>query len=256
MKSRKKKALQERVIAILSPIAALIVWQILSDAGVINQRYMPSPLHIIEVAGTLAASGELWKHIGASLYRLAIGFVLGAIPGILIGIVMGLSRHIRAALEPLIAAIYPVPKIALLPLLMLVFGIGDGSKVAVVAISVVLLTTINTVAGVMNIDRVHFDVARNYNAPWPRLFLRVIIPGALPTIFAGLKISLGFALIVLVSAEFVASRAGIGFLIWSSWETLLVERMFVGIIVITILGVISSFLLRECERYFIPWRRD
>jgi NitT/TauT family transport system permease protein len=248
--------MQERLIAILSPVAALVVWQVLSDANVINHRYMPSPLHIVEAAGGLMASGELWKDVWASLYRLSIGFVLGAVPGILIGIVMGLSRHLRAALEPLIAAIYPVPKIAVLPLLMLVFGIGDGSKVAVVAISVVLLTIINTVAGVMNIERIYFDVARNYNAPWHRLFLRVIIPGALPTIFAGLKISLGFSLIVLVSAEFVASKAGIGFLIWSSWETLLVERMFVGIIVITILGVISSFLLREFERYLIPWRRD
>jgi NitT/TauT family transport system permease protein len=252
----RRKAMQERVIAILSPIAALVVWQVLADAAVINQRYVPSPLHIIEAAGALTASGELWRHVGASLARLAVGFVLGAVPGILLGIVMGLSRHIRAALEPLIAAIYPVPKIALLPLLMLVFGIGDGSKIAVVAISVLLLTVINTVAGVMSIEKVHFDVGRNFNAPWPRLFLRVIIPGALPTIFAGLKISLGFSLIVLVSAEFVASRVGIGFLIWSSWETLQVERMFVGIIVITILGVGSSFLLRECERYFIPWRRD
>jgi ABC-type nitrate/sulfonate/bicarbonate transport system permease component len=247
---------QERLIAVLSPIGVLVIWQILSDTGVISARYVPSPLRIVEAAMALSASGELWQHVSASLYRLSVGFVLGGIPGIIIGILMGLNRYLRAALDPLIAATYPIPKIAVLPLLMLVFGIGDGSKIAVVAFSVLLLTIINTIVGVRGIDRVHFDVARNYNTPWHKLFWRVIVPGSLPTIFAGLRISLGISLIVLVGAEFVASRAGIGFLIWSSWETLLVENMFVGIIVITILGVVSAFLLRECERYFIPWQND
>jgi NitT/TauT family transport system permease protein len=169
---------------------------------------------------------------------------------------MGLNRYLRAALDPIVAATYPIPKIAILPLLMLVFGIGDGSKIAAVALSVLLLTIISTMAGVRGIDTVYFDVARNYSTPWYKLFTRVIIPGSLPTIFSGLRISLGLSLVVLVGAEFVASRAGIGFLIWSSWEILLVENMFVGIIVITILGVFSTFLLHECERYFIPWRRD
>jgi NitT/TauT family transport system permease protein len=247
---------QERLIAIASPIGILAIWQILSYVGFLDARYVPSPLRIVEAGTALAASGELWGHVGASLYRLVCGFLLGALPGIVIGMLMGLNRYLRAALDPIVAATYPIPKIAVLPLLMLVFGIGDGSKIAVVAFSVLLLTIINTVVGVQGIDRVHFDVARNYNTPWHKLFLRVIIPGALPTIFAGLRISLGMSLIVLVGAEFVASRAGIGFLIWSSWETLLVENMFVGIIVITMLGVVSTLLLKECERYFIPWRRD
>src|SRR6185369_3843977 len=108
----------------------------------------------------------------------ACGFALGAIPGIIIGILMGLNRYLRAALDPIVAATYPIPKIAILPLLMLLFGIGDGSKIAVVAISVLLLTIINTIVGVRGIDRVHFDVARNYGTPWHKLFLRVILPGA------------------------------------------------------------------------------
>lgn len=247
---------QERVIAVVSPIGVLVIWQILSDAGLLDARYVPSPLRIVEAAVTLSSSGELWRDIGVSLYRLGIGFALGAVPGVVIGIIMGVNRYVRAALDPIVAAAYPIPKIAVLPLLMLVFGLGDGSKIAVVAFSVLLLTVINTVVGVRGIDRVYFDVARNYNTPWRKLFWRVIIPGALPTIFAGLRLSLGMSLIVLVGAEFVASQAGIGFLIWSSWETLVVENMFVGIIVITILGVGSAFLLRECERYLMPWQGD
>jgi NitT/TauT family transport system permease protein len=247
---------QELLIATASPIGVLVIWQLLSNAGILDARYVPSPLRIVEAAVALSNTGELWRDIGASLYRLAIGFVLGSVPGIFIGISMGINRYLRAALDPLIAATYPIPKIAVLPLLMLVFGIGDGSKIAVVAISVLLLTIINTLAGVRGIDRIYFDVARNYNTPWHKLFLRVIVPGALPTIFSGLRISLGISLIVLVAAEFVAAQSGIGFLIWSSWETLLVEKMFVGIIVITILGVVSTLVLRQCERYFIPWMRD
>jgi ABC-type nitrate/sulfonate/bicarbonate transport system permease component len=250
------RANQERLLAILSPLAVLLVWQICSDAGLISRRYVPSPLLIGQTAVELSATGELWTHIGATLWRLAAGFVIGAVPGVLLGMVMGLNRWVRAAIDPLVAALYPIPKIAVLPLLMLLFGLGDGSKIAVVAISVLFLTIINTTVGVVQLDRIYFDVARNYGTPWPKLFRRVILPGALPTIFAGLRISLGVSLVVLVGAEFVASRAGIGYLIWTSWETLVVEKMFVGIIVITVLGVLSTFLLHEAERLLIPWRRE
>lgn len=247
---------QERALTILSPLAALVVWQLASDAGLVNQRYVPSPVRIAEAGWALAVSGQLELHIYATLRRLVAGFILGAVPGVLLGIVMGLNRWVRAVLDPLVAAFYPIPKIALLPLLMLLFGLGNSSKAAVVAMSVLFLTVINTTVGVMQLDRIYFDVARNYGAPWYKLFLRVILPGALPTIFAGLRISLGVSLVVLVSAEFVATRSGLGYLIWTSWETLVVENMFVGIIVITILGVLSTFLLHELERRLIPWRND
>ncbi len=251
-----KHANQERALAILSPLAVLVVWQFISNIGWIDQRYVPSPVTIARAGWDLTLTGELAVDIGATLRRLVVGYVLGAVPGIALGMVMGLNRWIRAAIDPLVAAVYPVPKIAILPLLMLAFGLGDGSKVAVVAMSVLFLTIINTTAGVVQLDRIYFDVARNYGTPWHKLFLRVILPGALPTIFAGLRISLGVSLVVLVSAEFVASDAGIGTLIWTSWQTLVIENMFVGIIVVTVLGVLSTLFLHECERLLVPWRRD
>jgi NitT/TauT family transport system permease protein len=247
---------KERLIAIGSPAALLLVWQLLSWLGMIDARFIPSPLTIFEGGVVLIRSGELWTHLSVSLVRLAAGFVLGTIPGIVLGLLMGLSRYVRAALDPLVAATYPVPKIAILPLIMLYFGIGETSKIVMIAIAVVYLVLINTMVGVMTIDTIYFDVAKNYNAPWRKLFTRVIIPGALPLIFAGLRLSLGVSLIVIVSAEFVAAKAGIGYLIWSSWETLVIENMFVGIIVITVLGVLTTFLLKEIERVLIPWRRE
>jgi len=247
---------KERVIAIGSPVALLVLWQVLSWLNLLDARFIPSPLTIFEGAVVLIRTGELWTHLSVSLLRLAGGFVLGSIPGIALGLVMGLSRYVRAALDPLVAATYPVPKIALLPLIMLYFGIGEASKIVIIAIAVVYLVLINTMVGVMTIDPVYFDVAKSYNAPWWKLFTRVIIPGALPLIFAGLRLSLGVSLIVIVSAEFVAAKAGIGYLIWSSWETLVIENMFVGIIVITVLGVLTTFVLKELERVLIPWRRE
>jgi NitT/TauT family transport system permease protein len=247
---------KERLLAIGAPVALLVVWQGMSWLGVLDARFIPSPLTIFEGALVLIRSGELWTHLSASLLRLAAGFVLGALPGIALGLVMGLSRYVRAALDPLVAATYPVPKIAILPLVMLYFGIGEASKIVMIAIAVVYLVLINTMVGVMTIDAIYFDVAKSYNAPWGKLFTRVIIPGALPLIFAGLRLSLGVSLIVIVSAEFVAAKAGIGYLIWSSWETLVIENMFVGIIVITVLGVLGTFLLKELERVLIPWRRE
>lgn len=247
---------KERMLAIASPVALLVVWQVLSWFKVLDARFIPSPITIFESGIVLIRSGELWTHLSASLWRLVAGFLLGTIPGIAIGLLMGLSRYVRAALDPIVNATYPIPKIAILPLIMLYFGIGEASKIVIIAIAVVYLVLINTMVGVMTIEAIYFDVAKNFNAPWRKLFTRVIIPGSLPMIFAGLRLSLGVSLIVIVSAEFVAAKAGIGYLIWSSWETLVIENMFVGIIVITVLGVVSNFLLKEVERVMIPWRKE
>lgn len=247
---------KERLLAIFAPLVLLVVWQFMSWMKMLDARFIPSPITIGEGAYKLVLSGELWVHLQASFWRLLAGFLVGAFPGIFIGLVMGLSRLVRAALDPIVAATYPIPKIAILPLIMLFFGIGDASKVAIIAIAVIFLVLINTMVGVLTIDPVYFDVAKNYGAPWHKLFTRLIIPGALPLIFAGLRLGLGVSLIVLVAAEFVAAKSGIGYLIWTSWETLLIENMFVGIIVITVLGVVTTFILREVERAVIPWRKE
>jgi NitT/TauT family transport system permease protein len=247
---------EERLLSIASPVALLVIWQIASSVGALDARFVPSPVSIGLAAYDLIATGELFMHLEVSLFRIFAGFALGAIPGIAIGVLMGLSRWMRAALDPIVAALYPIPKIALLPLVMLYLGIGEISKVVLVAFAVVFLVLINSMAGVLAIEPVYFDVAKNYNAPRRKLWTRVVIPAALPFIFVGMRLGIGVALIVIVAAEFVAARSGIGFLIWSSWEVLRVENMFVGIIVITVLGVVTTLVLREIERWAIPWRRE
>lgn len=247
---------KERLLSIVSPLALLVLWQILSWAGALDPRFVPSPIGIGAAAYELIRDGELMHHIWISLLRVAAGFLVGAIPGMAIGLAMGVSRWARAAIDPVVAALFPIPKISLLPLIMLYLGIGEASKVALVALAVIFLVLINAMAGVLAIDPIYFDVAKNYGASRRKLWTRIVIPGALPMIFVGMRLGIGVAFIVIVAAEFVAARSGIGYLIWTSWEVMRIETMFVGIIVITVLGVLSTFLLRELERVVIPWRKE
>jgi NitT/TauT family transport system permease protein len=247
---------KERLLSIVSPIALLVLWQLLSWGGVLDPRFVPSPIGIGAAAYELIRDGELLHHIWVSLLRVAAGFLIGAVPGMAIGLAMGISRWARAAIDPVVAALFPIPKISLLPLIMLYLGIGEASKVALVALAVIFLVLINAMAGVLAIDPIYFDVAKNYGASRRKLWTRIVIPGALPMIFVGMRLGIGVAFIVIVAAEFVAARSGIGYLIWTSWEVMRIENMFVGIIVITILGVLSTFLLRELERVVVPWRKE
>ena len=157
--------LPERLISFASPLVLLALWQVLSYFDVIDGRFIPSPAQVFVTAFTMMRAGELWADIGMSLYRLVAGMVIGGVPGLVVGMIMGLNIYVRAALDPLMAAIYPIPKIAILPLLMLAFGLGDASKIAAVAISIFLLTALNTMAGVLAIDRAYLDVAANYKTP-------------------------------------------------------------------------------------------
>jgi ABC-type nitrate/sulfonate/bicarbonate transport system permease component len=247
---------RERLLYLISPIALLGVWQLLLMLGFGDRRFVPAPSDIAVRFVRLAASGELAAHVAVTLWRVFAGFFIGAIPAIAVGMLMAMFRPVRIFFDPLIAAIFPIPKVALMPLLLLAFGFGDASKIALVAIAVFFPVIINTYAGAANIEKIYWDVARNYGASQAVLFTRVVFFGALPMIFAGLRIALAVSFIVLVAAEFVASKNGIGYLIWNSWELLQVDIMFVGIVTIGILGLITSALFQEIERKVIPWKAE
>jgi NitT/TauT family transport system permease protein len=247
---------QERLLYLISPLGLLAVWQVLLMLGFGDRRFIPAPSDIAVRFWQLTLNGELALHTGVTLWRVLAGFVIGAVPAVAIGLLMAMFRPVRIFFDPLIAALFPIPKVALMPLLLLAFGFGDASKIALVATAVFFPVIVNTYAGAANIDRLYWDVARNYGANAWVMFTRVVFFGALPLIFAGLKIALAVSFVVLVAAEFVASKTGIGYLIWNSWELLQVDFMFVGIVVIGILGLISSVLFQEIERICVPWKAD
>jgi len=246
----------ERLLYFVSPIGLLAVWQLLLMAGFGDRRFIPAPSDIAVRFVQMIASGELAFNTAVTLWRIVAGYVIGAVPAVAVGLLMAMFRPVRLFFDPLIAALFPIPKVALMPLLLLAFGFGDASKIALVAIAVFFPVIVNTYVGAANIDKIYWDVAKNYGASQTVMFTRIVFFGALPMIFAGLRIALAVSFIVLVAAEFVATKAGIGYLIWNSWELLQVDVMFVGIVTIGILGLISSALFQEIERKVIPWKAE
>ncbi|WP_245334700.1 ABC transporter permease [Bradyrhizobium mercantei] len=246
-------AVLERVMTIVSPIMLLVVWELCGRAGLLDQRYFPIPSTIFQALKALAVSGELWSNTEASLQRLAIGFFVGGVPALLIGVAMGLSRPLRLIVDPLIAATYPIPKSAILPLLLLIFGLGEGSKIAMVAIGVFYPVAINTLAGVLAINKVYFEVGTHFKAtPW-QTFRTIALPGALPFIMTGVKLGAGLGLVLIALAEMVGAKKGLGYMIWNSWELLAVDTMYAGILVIAVIGFALTILFNEIERIVVPW---
>ena len=250
----------ERLLSVLSPIAIIAIWELGARAGVVDTRFFPAPSRIFETLLEMLKPtadyprGELITHFTISLSRVAVGFVLGAVPGIAIGLAMGLISWVRAVIQPLVDGTYPIPKIAILPLFIMLLGIGEESKYAIIGVAVIYQVLINTVAGVRNIDRIYLDVGKNFHASRLMMFLDVALPGALPVILTGLKLGMGVALLVIVSAEFVGAKSGIGYLIWSSWQVFQIEKMYVGLLLSATLGFGSAILLNWLEHKLVPWK--
>ena len=196
------------------------------------------------------------SHVWITLARVALGFVIGAIPGLLLGVVMGVNQTIRLMLDTTLSAVYVLPKIAIFPLVMLMFAdpFGEGPKIAVVAISVFFLVAINTMAGVRDIDPVFIQAGRNYGARGFNLLWHVILPAALPIIFAGLRLALGTALVVIIAVEFLRAKQGVGFMTYYYWEVLIPEKMYAGLFIVMVLGVLLTGVLHWAERKVMPWQ--
>lgn len=245
-----------KILSILSPLTLLLIWEFLARINAIDVRLLSSPTLIIKSFVPLLLSGELLYNTFVSVQRVIWGFLVGAIPGVLLGISMGLSPLVRSAIEPMIAATYPIPKLALMPLILLIFGLGETSKIFTIAIGVFYLVVINTMAGVLSIEKIYLDVAKNFGASRKDFYLTIALPGALPMIFAGLKLGMGMALILIVAAELSAAKAGVGWMIWRAYDMFDIEQMFVALIMLSVLGYIFSLLLDAIERWALPWKQQ
>jgi ABC-type nitrate/sulfonate/bicarbonate transport system permease component len=247
---------RDRILSIASPLGLLLAWELAATTGLIDVRFFPAPSAIIAKLIEMARSGELTENVLISLQRIVLGFLLGGVPAIVIGIAMGIWRPIRALVDPLIVATYPIPKSSLLPLILLIFGLGEMSKVMMVAIGVFYPMAINATAGVLQINQIYLDVGKSFKAsPWDT-FRTIALPGALPFIMTGVKLGAGLALILIAIAEMVGAKSGIGYMIWSAWETFAVAKMYVGLFVIALIGFAISLLLNEIERWVIRWKAE
>ena len=247
---------RERLMSIGSPLGLLLIWEIAGRLGFIDVRFFPAPSTIIAVLIELTWSGELIEHVAISLQRIGLGFLFGGIPAVIIGISMGISRPVRALIDPLISATFPIPKSAILPFILLIFGLGESSKVVMVAIGVFFPIAINSTAGVLQINQIYLDVGKSFKASKWDTFWTIALPGALPFIMTGVKLGAGIALILIAVTEMVGAKSGIGYMIWSAWEIFAVPKMYVGLFTIALIGFAVTFLLREIERWVIRWKPD
>ena len=241
--------------ATASPAIMLILWELLVRAGLLDARFFPAPSSVIRELWDMLSSGLLLKHLGYTLSRVAVGFVLGAVPAVLLGIVMGLSPAVRTFLQPAISSIYPIPKVALFPLAMLIFGLGEASKWAIVAFAVFFQVLISTLAGVVNIDRIYLDVAADLRANRWQAYRTIALPGAMPFILTGFQLGLGMALIVVVIAENFGTEFGLGYVVWHGWQIFEVREMYAGLVTIALVGYASQLAMARVERIVVPWKR-
>ncbi len=222
--------------------------------GFITNLTLPIPSDVFATFVDLWQSGLLWKHLVPSIMRLIVGATIGVSLGIGVGILIGLFSLIRAGLIPLVAAIFPIPKIALLPLFVIWFGIDETSKYALIAFGTFTPTVVATYGAVDNVDRSLIRMGQSFSLSWLSIVRKIVLPGAMPGILSGLRISLAIAIILLVAAEMLGAEYGIGAYILEAGSLYDLERLFVGVAILSILGVLVSLVIGMIEKQLLSWR--
>lgn len=232
----------------------IALWQLGSSIGWISDLALPSPYSIVAALWTLIETGELWLHLGASLQRLFLGWLLGTAAGLAVGFAIGMFSAARSAGIAFVSAIFPIPKIALLPLFIIWFGIGEPSKVATIAFGVFFPTVINTYGGVDGVPRNLIRMAQSFGQSHWQIVCKVIFPGALPTILSGFRISTSIAIILLIAAEMIGAEYGIGSLILAAGNLYQTSKLLAGVVILSVLGLLVSAFLTRVERWLLSWR--
>ena len=243
-------------MSVAVPVALLALWEIASRLAFVSPRYFPAPTTIAWVLADRVVEGDLGAQSLVTLARLACAFALAAVPGVLLGLLMGIARPVRAAIEPYIAFIFPVPKIALLPFLLIILGVGEPAFVLTGATSAFFQIVISTLGGVQTLDPRLLEAGRNYGAHGARLFWKVILPAALPSIFTGLRLGLGLALVSLVAVEFIAAKSGLGHLVYRHWQMLSTPEMYAAFVLVGALGLALTRGLRALQARILTWQDD
>ena len=227
----------------------------LACAPIISPLVLPAPSEALAALGDLWRSGDLALHLGASLRRLLLGFALGASAGVAVGLMIGLSSLARGALGPVVAAVFPVPKIALLPLFIIWFGIGEASKVGLIAFGVFFPVVIATYGGVDGVDRTLVRMGQSFGLSRRSIVAKIILPGALPAILSGFRIASAIAIILIVAAELIAAEVGIGAYIQIAGSLFATDQLIAGVAVLSALGLTVSALIGWAERRLLRWRQ-
>lgn len=256
--ARREQRLRARdlVLSIGTPVLLLALWEWGARSGAIDARLFSAPTSVFARMWEMTRSGELGDHVGITVYRFLMGYLIGGLLGVLAGMILGMSRAVNAALGPLFAALYALPKIAILPLLLLIFGLNDTPRIIAVGITVFFVLQINTQGGIRQLDAKVQEAATAYGAVGIKRMVHVILPGVLPAVFTGFRVAGGLGVVVVTAVEFVASNSGLGYLIWNSWQLFQAEKMYVGLVTVALLGALITLTVSVLEYAFLPWRRN
>jgi ABC-type nitrate/sulfonate/bicarbonate transport system permease component len=238
-------------IALLLAIGA---WQLAGTAGLVNPLFLPTPVATVRAIYQLALSGALWQHLSYSIMRIGAGWILGTVAGVIVGFAIGLSSLARGVGITFISALFPIPKIALLPLLILWLGIGEEPKIATIALGVFFSTAISVYSGVDAVPRNLIRMAQSFNVPFHAIVRRVIWPGALPSILAGFRITASVALLLVVSAEMIGAEYGIGAFVLQAGNLMQTDQLLAGVVILSLFGLAVGWLINRLEMRLLHWR--
>ncbi len=246
-------AVRQRLTPWLVPIGILIAWEIASTSGWLSTRVLPEPLSVAKAFWALAASGELFTHVAVSTRRAAIGFAVGGGLGLLLGLLTGTFRLFETLLDSTLQMVRNIPALALIPLVILWFGIDETAKLFLVALGVFFPVYLNTFHGIRAVDKGLIEMARSYGLSGWQLYRQVILPGALPSILVGVRFSLGLMWVLLIVAETISAQAGIGYLTMNAREFLQTDVVLVGILLYAALGKLADLAAKGLERWWLRW---
>ncbi|GAA0843922.1 ABC transporter permease [Streptosporangium amethystogenes subsp. fukuiense] len=250
---QRRRVLVDNLLRFGTPVLILAVWQAISSSGLVDQRFWPPPSEIVVSFVELLSSGLVIEAASSTLQVLMLGYLGGSLAGILLGVLLGSIRKLRTAIEPIISALYTVPKLAVLPLLLMVFGLGMTPKVLLVAFGVFFIVVISTMSAVAGIPEGYLEPARSFGASRLQTFRHVTLPAMVPEVFTSLRIAIGTAVLLVIGIEFVQGRDGLGFLIWNSWQVFLADRMYAGIVTVSLIGVALQSAVTWIGRRVAPW---
>ncbi len=246
-------ALGQHLLPWLVPVTLIVAWQIASSLGWMSTRVLPAPLAVISAAWTLAESGQLWVHVKVSAGRALSGLAIGGGLGLLLGLLTGSVRFFETLLDSTIQMVRNIPALAMIPLVILWFGIDESAKLFLIAVSVFFPIYLNTFHGIRNVDPGLIEMGRTYGLSKWQLYMQIILPGALSSILVGLRFSLGLMWVILIVAETISAQAGIGYLTMNAREFLQTDIVLVGILLYALLGKLADVFAKGLERYWLRW---
>ena len=247
---------ENMLLGLIAVVAFMFFWEFSVVWGWANPLFTSAPTRIIKAGAAMVRDGSIWNDLAVSGLEFALGYGLAVVVGVPLGILMGWYRRFNALLEPFVNALYATPRIALMPLIIIWFGVDMTSKVAIIFLSTVFPILVNTMTGVRTIDRDFIKVARSFGATDGQLFTTVALPSSVPNLLTGLRLGLGHALIGIVVGEMYGASAGIGYMMQMAGATFQTDRVMVGIIIIAAAGMALTQVLKMIENRFEMWRVD